>query len=363
MHNKSFFEYLGISDVERIHSQLFAWLFSPDCLAIDSHQKNKLLNSLFKTAEVGEIKKVFTEVNGIDILVETSNEIIVIENKLKSSQHSNQLFRYKEFSDNQFPDIPKLYYFLTLTGEKTHNPSWRRMSYQDMYEQLKELKLNDNQDHSVIVREYLVFLQRLTTCVKDFMTNPQNYDMVFMDGKKKKIDKIDFEYRTQNERFIASNQLETILQKCFLQEISEGIDSDISYISDTRGDALIDIPIENNIMYNKRKYSTILQLQQNNIKFAFTIHGEGYGKSKKDWVENAIPIMEKLSVENSYSYSKLNKPKSKAYVSISKKLPVNYWKMQRADLINYINEEITNAKIISGNLVIEIENHQLVVAI
>jgi len=355
MHNKSFFEYLGISDVERIHSQFFAWLFSADCLAVSSDSKHKLLMALFSTGVESKILRVHTEVSGIDILIETSNEIIVIENKLKSSQHSNQLIRYKEYCDHKFLKVPKQFYFLTLAGEKSNDVNWRRMSYGQMYDQLQKLQLNESENHTVIVKEYLVFLQRLTSCVNDFLNRPHEYDMVFMDGKKKKIDKVDFVYATPNERFIASNQLETILQKCFLHGLSEKVDIDSAFVSDTRGDALIDFPIKMGIIYKKREYSTILQLQQNNIKFAFTVFGEGYGNSKKEWVESAIPFMEVLKSTNGFGYTKLNKPKTKAYVSVSKKLSVNYWKMDSAALTDFINGEIANAEVMTRRLVAQLD--------
>ena len=355
MHNKSFFEYLGISDVERIHSQFFAWLFSADCLAVNSNSKHKLLMALFKTGPESKILRVHTEVSGIDILIETSNEIIVIENKLKSSQHSNQLIKYKEYCDHKFPQTPKRFYFLTLTGEKSNDVNWMRMSYHQMYVQLQKLPLSENENHTVIVKEYLVFLYRLTSCVNDFISRPHEYDMVFMDGKKKKIDKIDFVYATSNERFIASNQLETILQKCFLHGLSEQIDTNIAFVSDTRGDALIDFPIRFGILHKKREYSTILQLQQDNIKFAFAIFGEGYVTSKKEWIEDAIPLMELLRLENAHGYSKVNKPKSKAYVSVSKKLNINYWKMEPSALKDFINTEIANAERMTEFLVDKLE--------
>lgn len=354
MHNKSFFEYLGISDVERIHSQFFAWLFSTDCLAVSSDSKHKLLMTLFNAGIESEILRVHTEVSGIDILIETSNEIIVIENKLKSSQHSNQLTKYKEYSDRKFPQVPKRFYFLTLMGEKSNDVNWNRMSYYQMYEQLHKLPFKDGENHTVIVKEYLVFLQSLTSCVNDFLSSPHDYDMVFMDGKKKKIDKVDFVYATPNERFIASNQLETILQKCFLHKLSEQIYTHIAFVSDTRGDALIDFPIRSGIAYKKRKYATILQLQQDNIKFAFVI-SEGYGSSRKEWVEDAISSMELLRLENVHGYSKLNKPKSKAYVSVSKKLNIKYWKMEPSALKDFINTEIANSERMTEFLVDKLE--------
>jgi len=355
MQPRSFFEYLGISDVERIHSQFFAWLFSPDCLAISKDSKPLLLSSLFKTDSESKILKVLTEVNGIDILIETSKEVIVIENKLKSSQHSNQLHRYKAFCDEQYPIKPKRYYFLTLTGEKTYDENWNRMSYHQMYTQLIKLSFHHGKDHTVIVKEYLVFLERLTACVQDFLERPQEYDMVFMDGKKKKVDKVNFPYATPNERFIASNQLETILQKCFLHGLSERINTHVAFISDTRGDALIDFPIKRGIEYKGRSYSTILQLQSSTIKFAFSVFGPEYGKSEKVWVEDVIPLMKEMSQQNEFKYMKMNKPTSNAYVSISKKLIDKYWKMETAELVRFINSEIANAEVMTRQLIGRLE--------
>lgn len=356
MKHKSFFEYLGLSDVERIHSQFFAWLFSSDCLAISQDSKHMLLAELFKTGSESKILKVLTEFRGIDILIETSKEVIVIENKLKSSQHSNQLHRYKAICDEQYPITPKRYYFLTLTGEKTNDENWNRMSYHQMYTQLMKLSFHHGKDHTVIVKEYLVFLRRLTSCVQDFLERPQQYDMVFMDGKKKKVDKVDFAYATPNERFIASNQLETILQKCFLHCLSERINTHVAFISDTRGDALIDFPIKGGIEYKGRSYSTILQLQNNTIKFAFAVFGPEYGKSEKVWIEEVIPLMKELSEQNEFNYMKMNKPTSRAYVSVSKTLKDKYWKMETAQLVSFINGEIANAEVMTRQLIGRLES-------
>lgn len=345
---KSFFEYIGLADVERIHSQFLAWVFSEDCNAIEATEKQNLLKTIFSAG--GQIEQIQTERNRIDILIQTSTDIVVIENKIKSSQHSNQLSNYKQYCDKEFPSHRKHFFFLTLIDEKTSEKDWQRISYSIIYRHLTSLKLKENNTHSSIINEYLIFLKRLDEVVAHFAENVKQYDMVFLDGKKKKQDKKRTDYKTENEWFIASNQLETILQKSYLSLLVEQVKTPIGFITDTRGDALVDFPLQDNINYEGRNYSTILQLQEDTIKFAFAIYGNDYTKSKKEWVSKVIPLMKKMSEENTFGYRKLNPPKSKAYISISKKLKEHYWHLSLDDLTKFVRDEIENGKELTKTL-------------
>lgn len=86
---------------------------------------------------------------------------------------------------------------------------------------------------------------------------------------------------------------------------------------------------------------TMIQLQNDVIKFAFVI-AEKYGTSRKDWIQGVIPKMIELGSENRFGYVKCNRPKTKAYISISKKLTQNYWHMSMEDLVAFIDSEIEN---------------------
>jgi len=337
--NKTFFEYIGIADMERIHSQILAWIFSTDCNALDESQKRELLATIFKLDAVTEIKSILTESQRIDILIETDRDLIVIENKLKSSQHSNQLERYVELFKKTHKIRPK-FYFLSLIDETVKDPNWRRISYLKIYEALFELKLGTT-PHSVILTEYIIYLGKLAGLLRDFQSDSKKYDMVFLDGKKKKADKVTFLYKTDYEKFIAENQLETILQKSFLHSLSQRIGKVSTFVTDTRGDALIDFHLKHNILFGGKKYMTMIQLQNNVIKFAFVISVK-YGASRKDWIKDVIPKMEQLGVENRFGYVKCNRPKTKAYISISKKLTQNYWHMSMEELVAFIEGEIEN---------------------
>ena len=351
---KSFFEYLGIADIERIHSQIFAWLFSNDCTALNSNQRNQLIKKIFNLENISNIINTQTERERIDILIQTENEIIVIENKIKSSQHSDQLNTYKNYCEKEYPNHIKHFYFLTLIGETTNDNDWNRISYTHIYNVLKSVKLNNSDSHSIIISEYINFLERLASVVTDFTNNAKNYDMVFQDGNKKKSEKINFNYKNRNEKFIADNQLETILQKAYLASISERIGT--GYITETRGDALIDFSLKRDIEFQGNKYVTILQIQRHNIKFAFAIM-DNYLQSNKQLIVDIIPLMEILRTENDIDYIKLNKPKSKAYVSISKKLKTHYWHMEIDKLTEFINSEIANGQILTNRL-LELITHK-----
>lgn len=212
-----------------------------------------------------------------------------------------------------------------------------------------------NENHSVIICEYLVYLKKLTTVANDFKKNYKSYDLVFRNGGKTKKAKINLYPESNDEleavkHFISKNQLETILQKLFLSLLSETpvFENIKSEISETRGSALIDFILDDEIEYKKNKYRTCIQFQQGTVKLTFAIK-DGYSKSNKEWVKNIIPIMEELKME--YKYKKLNKPTKLAYISISKKIHQDdYWKLSLEDLCKLIKKEYNTALNLSKEL-------------
>src|SRR5690606_36687628 len=126
---------------------MLAWIFSGDCEGLSAQNRINLLQKLFPQPEdIGfseHIINVFTEYDGIDILIETSERIIVVENKIKSSQHSNQLERYKALCELNFPDRTPYFYFLTLISEIPHDTSWHIRSFSDLLHAFSDLDLNN----------------------------------------------------------------------------------------------------------------------------------------------------------------------------------------------------------------------------
>ncbi|HXJ99842.1 MAG TPA: PD-(D/E)XK nuclease family protein [Gelidibacter sp.] len=156
MSTQTFFEFLSISNQEKIHSQILSWIFSENFKGILHTEKIKLFKNLFNI-DVKKIEFSLTEYKNVDILIKTDKDIVVIENKLKSSQHSNQLDKYQKTIDNDFNNIKTNYFFLTLIGESSINTNWKNISYNDLFIALKKIEFQKNKD-AIILEEYLAFL-------------------------------------------------------------------------------------------------------------------------------------------------------------------------------------------------------------
>ena len=106
---KNFFDTTSIACRERVHSAVIGWMLSDGCTALTTGQKLDILCGLFhvknKPKNVKNIE-VRLEWNNIDILIITTSSqgscCWVVENKLKSSQHDNQLDKYESIINKDF---------------------------------------------------------------------------------------------------------------------------------------------------------------------------------------------------------------------------------------------------------------------
>jgi hypothetical protein len=125
----NFFNILKISQNEIRHSNFLAWLLTPN----ESHNLGSLFlkwflkevfsSDLIKWANEFTIDsinlinvQVLREWKHIDIVLVHEDFVIAIENKVKSNEHSNQLKRYLDKINDNFPDKDKGFVYLTLEG-------------------------------------------------------------------------------------------------------------------------------------------------------------------------------------------------------------------------------------------------------
>ena len=334
--NGSFFDRIGIADMEKVHSAVIGWIFSDECKALTNQQKSELLCSLFHVMPSQTFNSFVVEVehHDIDVLIITDNNTCwVIENKIKSSQHSNQLDRYyniikgepvkigrKIQSIQDYMQLKSHYCFLTLVGEnpKCTNNVWENTTYKSFSTALKSVLSNDNRNSDyIILNEYLCCITNLAKALDDFINNHQQYPYVFVDRPNKKK-------RTGN--YIADNGLETIFQKCFLTHIKNQTENyKVFDISETHGVALA----EKKDVRSVKGYKLGIQFQNGSFKAQilnenskadafWNVWGE---KIKK--TENGVEINKKLFSDWSYNPSKSQKG---SYFSISKRIPNWYSK-------------------------------------
>jgi hypothetical protein len=130
------FEALGAVRQELRHSDFLAWLMNPaetHCLG-DSFLKGFLFRTSVKARELGidtispvdvdvwdlteiEIRREWRNID-IMLLDESNTFVCVIENKIYSSEHSDQLGRYRRVVEAEFPDYARHYVLLNVTGEE-----------------------------------------------------------------------------------------------------------------------------------------------------------------------------------------------------------------------------------------------------
>lgn len=366
----TFFNKIGVADMERIHSAVIGWMLSDECMAFDIAVRSDILNKLFdrKTDGIYTEIKSYLEWEDIDILFVTEDsqgnkDCWVVENKIKSSQHSNQLDKYednindknkKSFND-MFADHQKHFAFLTLIGEQAKSKSgkWLNVTYQKLVELLtyniKELQ--DNAD-AVILREYYHTIQLLVTAAEEFINNPRKYWNVFEDGWKAKENKHATDYEDDISRFIRMNNLETIFQKMYFTKVlNEVLDKchvpyEKCHVGETRGNADFAIHFSNYPNPEEDDFHFDISFQAGTFKFAISRkYWNDKSKENIDLVSAWTDDFEKLQ-KAFPEYSRFNKAKSRARISISKNLKKEceeWFQMDRVTFVEMIMKEFETA--------------------
>lgn len=204
--NPNIFQILRISKNEIRHSNFLSWLLDPN----QSHKLGdiflkRFLREVFSSDKFGEIDQVDVEGldlnkveirrewKNIDILLILENVIVCVENKVLSKEHSNQLRRYREIIENQFPNHHKTFVFLTPEGEVSENESdfYEPISYQSIVDSLERIltvygeSLIDQvrtyiKDYITILKRELMGTDKLTELSqKIYQNHKELFDFVF----------------------------------------------------------------------------------------------------------------------------------------------------------------------------------------
>ena len=177
--NENVFSILKIDDLEIRHSNFLAWLLSnnydflyeflnsKNICCYDESDSQKLSGSRYSVYREYKNKKDLNN-KSLDIVIvfQEYKKLIVIENKIYSSEGETQLKDYYELIENneEFHGYQKLYFYLTLNGElpchdydKIH---WKSISYKDILDILKKLKLGSkNVVEQILVKNYIEILK------------------------------------------------------------------------------------------------------------------------------------------------------------------------------------------------------------
>lgn len=158
------FEATGAVRRELRHSDFIGFLFDPT----ETHRLSDAFYRIFCSSKNIEVatKPVLTvsrEWEHIDILVRdrTNKIVLVIENKIDTSEHSEQLQRYRGIIERTFPDYDCYYFYLTKTGEEPSDSHWAIMSYSEIRTYVTELaSRTDNDDIRITLTHYSNMIER-----------------------------------------------------------------------------------------------------------------------------------------------------------------------------------------------------------
>lgn len=352
--------------MERLHSEMIAWIFSPDCDGLSEKAKLKALsNWLGISLENDSIHFSATEFEQIDLIIGTKNHLIVIEIKIKSSVHSNQLDRYTRVI-KQNESLNKIertthYFLLSLVGEDaskcTKDSKWKNTGFEDLLNALRANYTPSSGNNAAILEEYITSITALTQAFKAFIKTPHLFPFVFTEGNRKKTP--NFEPKEQHsekpdsditlEDYIRQNQLQTIFQKAYLNKIASElkVTADIVLVGETHGNALLDIKSPTQcsaILLGGYEFKYGIQFQKNSIKIQIESGFDNKGlQIMEDLHEKAeqlrkivYPLVSEFT--NNGSEWRFNKSKNNnAYCSFSKTLtqgvPVCQLPLEEAALV------------------------------
>lgn len=189
---KNIFKVLDIGHLENYHSNMLAWL-------LDVNGGHHIGSTYFRNLVSGPIQKksqkemeetvdmdwesfsVYREFpvendekkGFIDIfcISEEKKCVICIENKVESSEHSNQLQRYADFVEQEYCEkgYKALFMYFTPTGETPSDARWIKKNYRDLYD-ITSTAIGNIVDGKIrgIVEDYGDVLLSLFANTRDF---------------------------------------------------------------------------------------------------------------------------------------------------------------------------------------------------
>jgi len=212
--NPNIFQILRISKNEIRHSNFLSWLLDPN----ESHKLGdiflkRFLREVFSSDKFGNIDQVdvegmdLTKVTiqrewkNIDILIVLENVVVCIENKVLSKEHSNQLMRYREIIESNYPKHKQTFVFLTPEGDTSESESetYEPISYEFIVNSLERIisvygeSLNQQvknyiKDYITIIKRELMGTDKLTKLSKKIYQNHKELFDFIIEHKPELVD-------------------------------------------------------------------------------------------------------------------------------------------------------------------------------
>ncbi len=270
---RTFFDYISSASEEKIHSQTLGWLLSKNCDALEKKNKKELLQLLLgknKIKNKFNIEDVLVEYFDIDLLIVCDKFVVVIENKLKSSEHSNQLEKYlllveKDIDSNRLDiylkglhglfeenknafdstrnkiqdslrekNINSYFVYLNFINKNASNGHYENITYIKILDFLKKIPATHPiKTDATILESYKTSLENLETCLIEFCENPHMRRWVAENSMFNKKDMLlhgtsfPKELNSEIMTYVIENNLINTIQLNFLNQVVNGLSKTI----------------------------------------------------------------------------------------------------------------------------------------
>jgi hypothetical protein len=206
------FETLGIVNMEIRHSNVLGWLFSPNeqhgfSDAFIKRFMQEIVQGYEGSGDTLDPLKVLLwdyhdlivrrEWQNIDLLAisESNRFVLVIENKVWSRESKQQLNKYYEIIQDNFPGYHQVFVYLTPFGDEASNPEiWTSMDYSRVM-QMIEYCLESRQN--MMESSVRLFIEQYMDTLRRYVVGDSNLEKLCQDiyfKHKKALDLI-FEYK------------------------------------------------------------------------------------------------------------------------------------------------------------------------
>ncbi|MCD4670965.1 MAG: PD-(D/E)XK nuclease family protein [Actinomycetia bacterium] len=391
------FDLSGLAGSEKFHTGMFSWIFSGGCTGLRKGANYRILSKLTGQNINGEIVCI-PESSPFDLLIRSNRFLIVVENKLSSATRYGQIQRYTELILSDVKEEPKreqkkserrpydknlqdfkgdreaIGILLSLAGEKLTSTEGREYSddctYQTCkgkmiwlavsYYELLEMLSDEANNMDSILQAYLRSLEYLCILHNTFLENHTNYPCVFKNANLKKT--VKNPPNSECKSYITRNNLETGFQIALLRKIlyqvmnklnRDGISFQRTYVGETKGTgnfgvSLMEIPKDKEFLGFCFKEDFYIGFQYQGDALKVTFSRWEYDKSiNKDFSDdenerNAFfeRFKEVCTDTEVLGYRNLNKPRSKAYVSVSLNMDPNTKRCKREGLPERLQDKL-----------------------
>ncbi|HPR92421.1 MAG TPA: PD-(D/E)XK nuclease family protein [Candidatus Dojkabacteria bacterium] len=166
------------------------------------------------------------EWRNIDILAVSVEHrfVLCIENKIDSKEHNNQLKRYREIVEEEYPGYKKMLIYLSPDGGESSEPEyWCSMGYQNILDIIENSckKIQLLPDAELLINNYIEMVRRdivsdeklAQVCAEIYAKHQKALDLIF-ENKPDRASDIAEIFRDWAEQATRRGEIQVVLEKC-----------------------------------------------------------------------------------------------------------------------------------------------------